>query len=106
MRFAYRKELATEPLARALAQRGWMVTAVDRPADALLDGTADIVLTPALDYARNVGVSVAAGRKLSGGSGWRPAGSPPCLLSSYCRQPVAFRLFLPIPYGKLRYQIR
>jgi len=33
-----------------------MVTAVERPADALLDGSADIVLTPALDYARNVGV--------------------------------------------------
>ena len=56
MRFAYRKEFATEPLARALSQRGWMVTATDRPADALLDGSADVVLTPSLDYARNVGI--------------------------------------------------
>jgi predicted solute-binding protein len=56
MRFAYRKEFATEPLARALQQRGWMVSAVDRPADALIEGAADVVLTPALDYARNVGV--------------------------------------------------
>src|SRR5687768_14086890 len=56
MRFAYRQEFATEPLARALAQRGWQVIAHERPADALLDGSADVVLTPALDYARNVGV--------------------------------------------------
>jgi predicted solute-binding protein len=56
MRFAYRKEFASEPLARALEQRGWIVTPMDRPADALLDGSADIALTPALDYARNVGV--------------------------------------------------
>lgn len=56
MRFAYRQEFATEPFARALAQRGWIVTASEAPAEALLDGSADIVLTPALDYARNVGV--------------------------------------------------
>jgi predicted solute-binding protein len=56
MRFAYRKEFATEPLARALENRGWIVTATENPADALLAGNADIVLTPALDYARNVGV--------------------------------------------------
>ncbi|MBC8144080.1 MAG: hypothetical protein H7X80_00765 [bacterium] len=56
MRFAYRKEFATEPLARVLQQRGWIVMAYDDPAQALLDHSADIVLTPALDYARNVGI--------------------------------------------------
>jgi predicted solute-binding protein len=55
-RFVYRQEFATEPLARALAQRGWLVTASEHPADALIDGSADVVLTPALDYARSVGV--------------------------------------------------
>src|SRR5690349_18454602 len=56
MRFAYRKEFATEPLARVLQQRGWVVSEYDDPARALLDHSADIVLTPVLDYARNVGV--------------------------------------------------
>lgn len=56
MRFAYRKEFATEPLARILQQRGWIVIERDDPAQALLEHAADIVLTPALDYARNVGV--------------------------------------------------
>ena len=56
IRFAYRKEFATEPLAIALARRGWMVSAVDDPAASLLEGSVDVVLTPSMDYARNVGV--------------------------------------------------
>jgi predicted solute-binding protein len=55
-RFAYRKEFATEPIARALQQRGWAVDEYDDPAKALLERSADLVLTPSLDYARSIGV--------------------------------------------------
>ena len=56
LRFAYRKEFATEPVATALRRRGWETIPLDDPAQALLDGTADIVLTPAVDYARSLGI--------------------------------------------------
>jgi predicted solute-binding protein len=56
VKFAYRTEFATEPLARALEMRGWETIPADRPGDLLLAGEADVVLTPALDYARCLGL--------------------------------------------------
>jgi predicted solute-binding protein len=53
---AYRRELVTLPIVSALEERGWAARAAADPAAELLAETADIVLTPALDYARNVGV--------------------------------------------------
>jgi predicted solute-binding protein len=54
--FAYRKEFATEPLAAALARRGWDPMATDDPAAELVAGSADVALTPVLDYGRAAGV--------------------------------------------------
>ncbi|MBS1911724.1 MAG: hypothetical protein JST22_07045 [Bacteroidetes bacterium] len=56
MRFAYRKEFVTEPLAEALRARGWETVADDRPDVLLGQGRADVVLTPPLDYANAIGV--------------------------------------------------
>ncbi len=56
MIFAYREEFATAPLADALRRRGWGLLPTDNPAEALLAGSADIALTPALDYGRSIGV--------------------------------------------------
>lgn len=56
MRFAYRKEFATGPLASALERRGWRVIPAERPGEMVLDGGADIALTPPIEYAQFLGV--------------------------------------------------
>lgn len=56
MRFSYRKEFATEPIAEALRRRGWEGVVSDHPGKALLDNSADIIIAPALDYARSLGL--------------------------------------------------
>lgn len=56
MRFAYRKEFATEPIAEALRRRGWETVATDRPEAGLLDDGADIIMAPALEYGRSLGL--------------------------------------------------
>ncbi|MDB5033224.1 MAG: hypothetical protein JWQ98_465 [Chlorobi bacterium] len=56
MRFAYRKEFATEPIADALGRRGWEIVATDHPGELVNQGEADIALTPSLEYAHAIGV--------------------------------------------------
>lgn len=56
MKLSYRKEFATEPIAEALRRRGWETIASDRPEEALLNGSADVVLAPALEYGRGLGL--------------------------------------------------
>jgi predicted solute-binding protein len=63
MRFAYRSEFATEPLADALRGRGWETLELPPAAPnesvggiALNNSAADIVLTSPLDYARAIGL--------------------------------------------------
>lgn len=55
MKFSYRQEFATEPIAEALRRRGWQTIPSDRPEEALLDASADIVMAPALEYGRSLG---------------------------------------------------
>lgn len=56
MKFAYRKEFATEPLAEALRRRGWETIAVEHPEELIATKQADIVFTPPLDYALALGL--------------------------------------------------
>ncbi len=56
MRFAYRHEFLTAPIANALASRGWDVVAADDPGELLISGEAQIVMTPPIAYGRNLGV--------------------------------------------------
>lgn len=56
MRFTYRKEFATEPIAEALRRRGWEGVASDHPEKMLLDNSADIIIAPALEYGRSLGL--------------------------------------------------
>lgn len=56
VKFAYRSEFATEPIATALRRRGWNAVAVDDPDDMLLRGEADIAFTSPLDFANALGV--------------------------------------------------
>lgn len=55
MRFAYRKEFATEPLAMALVRRGWEAIAVEYPGESIMTGTAEIALTTPIEYAQHLG---------------------------------------------------
>jgi predicted solute-binding protein len=56
VRFAYRKEFATEALAAALERRGWRTIPTDSPGEMIVEGTADIALTPTLEYAQRLGI--------------------------------------------------
>ncbi len=56
MRFAYRKEFATEPIASALRRRGWETIADEHPEELLARGAADVAFASPLEYGRSIGV--------------------------------------------------
>ena len=56
MRLAYISELLTEPIAEELRKKGWETVASANPGADLAAGKADLVLAPALDYGRHLGV--------------------------------------------------
>lgn len=56
MKFAYRKEFATEPVAEALRRRGWETIALEHSEELLARFEADIVFTSPIEFARSLGV--------------------------------------------------
>lgn len=56
MRLLYTQEFLTQPIAEALARRGWEVLPSSNPAADLVAGRADVVIAPALDYGRHLGM--------------------------------------------------
>jgi predicted solute-binding protein len=55
MKFAYRKEFATESLAEALRRRGWETITTEHPEELLSRGVADIAFTSPLRFAQAIG---------------------------------------------------
>jgi predicted solute-binding protein len=56
MRFAYRPEYASEVFATSLRERRWETIAHPAPGELLLAGSAEIVMTPPIEYATSLGV--------------------------------------------------
>lgn len=56
MRLLYTPEFMLDPIAEDLASRDWDVGHSDNPGADLVEGKADIVITPALDYGRHLGM--------------------------------------------------
>ena len=56
MRLLYTPELLTEPIAEELRRKGWDTAPSDDPGAELAVGKADLVIAPALDYGRYLGL--------------------------------------------------
>lgn len=56
MRLRYKDEFLLRPIADVLALRGWDVAPSTNPGEDLIEGRADLVLAPALDYGRFLGL--------------------------------------------------
>lgn len=56
MRLIYTQEFLTQPIAEALLRRGWEAVPSSDPGADLVAGKGDLVIAPALDYGRHLGM--------------------------------------------------